>query len=127
MQFKKNKGDKSKGCESCRPPGMSRMPGMSAKDEKNAMKRLKEMEKKRAKPMDCPFIKTCTFKMLPEVGLILCLDQEVGGRQGRGYMMHMSGQHAWMQCRQYAETLREDKGVLPKDMRKAIKARKNKK
>lgn len=119
MQFRKNKKEEDP-CASC---GIqSRMPTTN----REAAKRLKEMEKKRAKPIDCPYLSDCKEKMLLEVGQILCLDQEIGGRQGTGYMMHMAGQHTWSKCKFYAERLRQEKGILPKDLKKALKGKKTK-
>lgn len=92
--------------------------------QKEARERLKLLEKKRAKPIPCPYLSDCEEKMLPEVGQILCLDEEIGGRKGRGYMMHMANQHTWMQCKFYAERLRQEKGVLPRDLKKILKAKK---
>lgn len=122
MKFgKKNKKEESP-CESC-GAGTQALSGMS---QAEALKKLKEMEGKRVKPEDCPFISDCDFRMLPEIGNMICLDQEVGGRQGQGYMIHMQGHHFWEQCRKYAETLREEKGVLPRDLKKTLKETKEK-
>lgn len=123
MKFRKN-GKKQKEEQSCLRCG----PGMSPESigrmsNKEAMKKLKELEKKRAKPADCPYINDCDFKMLPEIGRIICLDQEVGGRQSQTYMAHMAGQHMWMSCRKFAERKREDEGVLPRNLKKALKAK----
>lgn len=122
---KKKKGQKEEdACAGCGMPGIQgRGPPISNRE---AAKRLKQLEKKRAKSTDCPYLEECTEKMLPEVGQILCLDEEVGGNQGRGYMMHMAGQHTWNQCKFYAERLRQEKGVLPKDLKKALKVKKRK-
>jgi len=123
MDFKK-KGKKETGkespCTAC-GPNMPRLPaGMNSKE---AMKQMREMLKNKAKPKDCPYIKTCDFKMLPQVGRILCLDQE-DGQRSQAFMAHLAGQHMWMQCRQYVERIRQEKGVLPRDVAKALKAKK---
>lgn len=121
MKFGKDKGKKTEehSCATCGlghglPPQLS---------NKEALKRLQELEKKRAKPVNCPYINDCDFKMLPEIGEMICLDQEVGGRQGQTYMAHMAGHHMWENCRKFAERKREDEGVLPKDLKKALKAK----
>lgn len=86
-----------------------------------ARKRLEELEKLRVKPEPCPYLETCEEKMLPSVGEILCLDREVGGRKGYGYIKHMAGKHCWSECKFYNERLREEKGVLPRDLQKVLK------
>lgn len=87
---------------------------------KEALRRLKEMEKNKAKSIPCPYLEICSFKILPQVGRILCLDQE-DGRQSQAYIIHMSGRHVWEQCRNYVEKLREERGVLPRDVKKTLK------
>lgn len=118
MKFGKNKkGKKGKSPSPSYGLPVSLEQGMSNKE---ALKRLKEMEKRKAKPTPCPYIKDCDFKMLPQVGRIFCLDQE-DGRQSQAYMIHMAGHHVWMQCKKYVERMREEQGVLPRDLPKALK------
>lgn len=115
MKFgKKEKKDEKHACATC---GVGHGIPLSNKE---ALKRLQEMEKRRAKPTPCPYIKDCTFKMLPEVGRIICLDQE-DGRQSQAYMLHLSNHHMWEQCRNYVDRLRQEQGILPKDLVKALK------
>lgn len=119
MKFSKQKKKKEE--EPCLSCGAQNLTQISNKE---ARKRLAELEKKRVKPLSCPYLEECEEKMLPEVGEILCLDQEIGGQRGRGYMMHMAGQHTWSQCKFYAERLRQEKGVYPRDLKKVLKRKK---
>jgi len=117
MKFgKEKKGECNESdCASCgggMPQGMPRM------SNEEARKKIVELEAKRCKPVDCPYLETCDQKMLPLLGHMICLDEELGGKQGQGYMIHMSGHHIWEQCKKFAEMKRLAEGVLPKDLKK---------
>jgi len=125
LENQKEKGSKQ-GCKSCNQesvmPGASGMPGMNREQIAQQVKQLKEQEKNRAKATDCPFIKECEFLVMPQIGQMICLDEEVGPkRRNQGYGIHMHGHHVWEQCRQYAERLRKTKGILPRNVKKALK------
>jgi len=121
MHFGKNKKAKATSkCASCSLGGMQ-MPF----SQEEARKRLKELEKHKLKSKPCPYIKDCDFKMLPEVGKILCLDMETGPNS-QAWMAHMAKHHMWSQCRKYIERKREEEGILPRDLEAFFKNQKEK-
>ena len=83
-------------------------PQMSA----DQMKKLQEMMKNKAKSIDCPYIKTCTNKVLKEEWEILCKDAE---KIQEVAMLHMRQRHASEMCKVFQETKKEREGKHPKD------------
>ena len=81
-------------------------PQMSA----DQMKKMQEMIKNKAKPTDCPYIKTCTNKVLKEEWEILCKDAE---KIQEVAMLHMQQRHASEMCRAYQEKKKEIEGKRP--------------
>lgn len=121
MKFRKSKEEtpeEATACKSCQA-----RPGGLPISKEEALKQLKEMEKRKAPVTPCPYLETCDQKMLLEIGRMICLDEEIGGRQGQAFVIHLNGHHVWESCRKYVEILREDRGVLPKDLKKALKAK----
>lgn len=76
------------------------------------LKELKEMMKKRAKPEDCPYLKTCTQKVLKQEAELMCKDQEI---TQEAIMVHMNGHHMWELCQVYHKAKQEREGKLPRD------------
>lgn len=118
MRFGKKgkKAEEAQACEACRgnsPPDLKKMMAQRAKE-------MQAREKVREKEIVCPYLDGCDFKMLPEVGKIICLDLE-GERGSPAWQAHMAGQHMWQQCRKYVEKVREEKGILPKDIKAFLK------
>jgi len=121
MKFgKKKEESKASPCASCDVPQRPQI------NPAEAMKQLQEMEKQKVKSMPCPFLNDCDFKMIPEIGKLLCMDYEDGTRQDQAYMVHMSKHHMWEQCRKYNDRMREEKGVLPRDLPALLKLKKEK-
>lgn len=89
----------SKKCDGCKPG--------SAEEQ---IKRMEEMMKKRVKPQDCPFLKSCQTKMMKEEWEIMCKDQE---KIQEAMMAHAQQKHLWELCRTYQETKREKEGKKP--------------
>lgn len=84
--------------------------------EKEHLKELKKLEKNKVKSLPCPYIKDCNFKVLPNVGRLVCLDIE-GDKRGIGLAAHLIGNHVWEQCNQYLERVRKEKGILPRELK----------
>lgn len=116
-QGKKEEGSPSPACASCGMPGK----GMSQED---MIKKLREMEKNKAKPTDCPYLETCETQVLSPQYHAICVDEEPKGMEGmqsQSYMVHMASHHMWESCYKYIERKQKEEGKLPRDWKKELK------
>lgn len=122
MKFGK-KEKKSK--ESKRTLVPKTVPFIPKYSNEETLKLLREKAKTRIKPLPCPYLEICDYKVLPEVGRVLCLDQE-SGPQSQAFLAHIAKHHIWEGCKIYVERLRKEKGILPKDVLKVLQKTKKK-
>lgn len=85
---------------------------MRKEQDEEEVKRLQEMMKKRAKPVDCPYRQTCQQKVLQDEAELMCKDQEISQD---AIMVHMNGRHVWELCKIYHETKQNKEGRLPRE------------
>lgn len=85
-------------------------PTGNQKQMQEQVKKMEEMMKKRVKPQDCPYLKSCQSKMMKEEWEIMCRDQE---KIQEAMMAHAQQKHLWQMCRIYQELEREAKGKIP--------------
>ena len=105
---KKEEPKEEQGCKGC-PSHGGQAKNFQLKDAMEAQ--MKEMEKNKVKSSPCPFIDTCTYKMLPGDFNVLCNDQESGMET---QMVHLRGRHLWEMCKEFFEYKRQAEGKLPK-------------
>ena len=104
---KKEEEESHSGCEAC---------GRAPKDfkmEEAMEKQMNELRKTKVKSMPCPYIQTCTFKMLPGDFEVLCNDQEKGTETE---LVHIRGRHLWELCKEFFDNKRNAEGKLPRDL-----------